>query len=888
MLYQHTTIAPKKAYKWLCFVIVALSYTTTTASHIMGSDITYKCIDKLKYEVTLKIYRDCNGINLTSSQQLNLICAQGGFSTKTFNIPVIKINDITGIDKSCPLIAQSRCSGGQSPYGIEEHIYKTTIDLSPWGSLCTEFVISISISARNKAITTGGANKTFYTEATIYTDLDKCNSSPQFTTPPTALICAGKDFVFNNGAIDNIDEDILTYSFTDPLALRTLPINYSHPFSSKMPLTFLGFPNTTQALPGGFHLDPNTGNINFRPMIANEVTIMVLEVVEWRIINGTKRIVGKTRRDIQINVLNCNNNTPPTIKGESDTVCTGTTLCIPISANDINSADKVTLTWNAGIPGAVFNVYKSSNPLIDSAVVCWTPKPEQARDEPYFFTITATDNSCPLQGRAVKAISVFVKQGVKPDFTINDSIQCEKNHSFDFVNATPNKNDYTFKWLFTDGKQIYATDVKGITFNNVGRHTASLIVNESNGCISAANKQFVIHPSPSNNFNPSPLKTQYCITNPPSTYSLLPIPTGGIFTGKYIVNNAYTPTLAGTDTVAYSITQNGCTSDTLVPIKLFATPQASFTMSDSEQCITHNQFDFINTSTIQNGSYTNRWWFSDGQSSTNESVYNVKFDDTKRYYINLVVTSDNGCADSTQKSVVVLAEPNPDFFGLKDYYCQQKPILQLLPIQPGGTFIGKNIINNKYVPSILGNDTIKYTIDLYGCYAEKTRYTTVYPVPVMDIITRVPCYKNPIELDVSFPNSTYLWHDGSTLPTYTINQTGQYSVALYNVCDTIEKTITVSDCFYSIVPTGFTPNGDGLNDVFLPFIQNAESMLFEIYNRWGEKIFESDDLAVGWDGTYKGIHLPEGVYVWTLKAAYYDNDLILHKKVDRGNITLLR
>src|ERR1019366_5516519 len=94
---------------------------------------------------------------------------------------------------------------------------------------------------------------------------------------------------------------------------------------------------------------------------------------------------------------------------------------------------------------------------------------------------------------------------------------------------------------------------------------------------------------------------------------------------------------------------------------------------------------------------------------------------------------------------------------------------------------------------------------------------------------------------------------------------------------TTEYTITVTDaagCKASdsllvtilngelLVPTGFSPNGDGVNDRFRVLNKNLSKVDLQVFNRWGEKVFETTDLFDGWDGTYKGMQQELGVYVW--------------------------
>ena len=95
------------------------------------------------------------------------------------------------------------------------------------------------------------------------------------------------------------------------------------------------------------------------------------------------------------------------------------------------------------------------------------------------------------------------------------------------------------------------------------------------------------------------------------------------------------------------------------------------------------------------------------------------------------------------------------------------------------------------------------------------------------------------------------------------------------------------------VPNAFTPNKDGKNEVFIPrailiFNQTGNPILdykFEIYNRWGEQIFESNDLNLGWDGTYKGRLCPTGTYVYIIKFGGDNNGI---KYSFTGNINLIR
>jgi gliding motility-associated-like protein len=89
-----------------------------------------------------------------------------------------------------------------------------------------------------------------------------------------------------------------------------------------------------------------------------------------------------------------------------------------------------------------------------------------------------------------------------------------------------------------------------------------------------------------------------------------------------------------------------------------------------------------------------------------------------------------------------------------------------------------------------------------------------------------------------------------------------------------------------LVPTGFSPNGDGLNDEFriAKYLNIRTLVEFSVYNRWGELVFSTSDLKKGWDGKFKNEDAEIGVYVWSVKAKTYENKDV----IQTGNVTLLR
>ena len=103
-------------------------------------------------------------------------------------------------------------------------------------------------------------------------------------------------------------------------------------------------------------------------------------------------------------------------------------------------------------------------------------------------------------------------------------------------------------------------------------------------------------------------------------------------------------------------------------------------------------------------------------------------------------------------------------------------------------------------------------------------------------------------------------------------------------------TVSPNECLTSLyIPNAFTPNGDGVNDIFYVYGNGIEELHLRIFNRWGELIFESFNLAEGWDGTYRGHLLDPDVFVYELRIIFCDdNGLTPQQPLRTGSITLIR
>jgi gliding motility-associated-like protein len=160
--------------------------------------------------------------------------------------------------------------------------------------------------------------------------------------------------------------------------------------------------------------------------------------------------------------------------------------------------------------------------------------------------------------------------------------------------------------------------------------------------------------------------------------------------------------------------------------------------------------------------------------------------------------------------------------------------------------------------------------------------------------------------DVSFLNLStgsdqWLWSFGdmansiSTIenPTFSYADTGTYVVSLVSTSnlgctDTSSQMLTVLPMLTFYIPNSFTPNGDGINDGFMPITMGIEldGYVFSIYNRWGQLVFSSNNPRKAWDGLnlIRGDEEPMGLYSWRVQFKDHDNNILART----GTVVLVR
>jgi gliding motility-associated-like protein len=168
---------------------------------------------------------------------------------------------------------------------------------------------------------------------------------------------------------------------------------------------------------------------------------------------------------------------------------------------------------------------------------------------------------------------------------------------------------------------------------------------------------------------------------------------------------------------------------------------------------------------------------------------------------------------------------------------------------------------------------------------------TIHSLPHVQLGDTILLYSGAtINLHAGGGNMDYNWSTGATDSIIAVSDEGNYWVRVkdFNCC--INSDSVYIKVFKYYIPSAFTPNGDGLNDAFkvIGLYRNIRFKMY-IYNRWGQLLFESDNIDTGWDGTYKNSLCSADTYTWVINIDFLGQDIITKGNVSlKGSVILLR
>jgi gliding motility-associated-like protein len=342
-------------------------------------------------------------------------------------------------------------------------------------------------------------------------------------------------------------------------------------------------------------------------------------------------------------------------------------------------------------------------------------------------------------------------------------------------------------------------------------------------------------------------------------------------------------------------------------------PKADFTVNFSG-CV-KDVAEFIGANAAQNGIAVNQWkWeFHDGTKGTGQHI-TYTYNTPGTYNEKLQSITADGCVGDTTKQVVVnpipivqvnsvtvctgsdttLSVQNPAAGATYTWYASAT----------GGASIGTGP-TLKITNVTVGADYYVQQTSTTGCSSERTKVSVVVqsaiPVPVVSVdsvASNLVRFKwNAVPGATGYQVSL---DGGATWITPSSGPTGlTHTVAGLQPLQTVSIIVkALSGCVATMsppvqqqvlpdgvfIPNSFTPNGDGLNDMFRVYGYKIATLKLVVFNQWGEKLFESSDQSRGWDGTYKGKVQPSGVYMYVCRMVLTDGPVMDRK----GAINLIR
>lgn len=288
------------------------------------------------------------------------------------------------------------------------------------------------------------------------------------------------------------------------------------------------------------------------------------------------------------------------------------------------------------------------------------------------------------------------------------------------------------------------------------------------------------------------------------------------------------PSVSGVYTLSV-INASNCSASGTVRVEILPLPKAQLLSSLNQQCVPFcSEFNLVSDSTSVPLSGSNIYF--NGQTFTT-SPFQLCFLQPGQFSLSSVFTDTNGCVNNSVFLLNAYPKVVADF-----YFEPQLPLAGIDQVQFVNASQGQGQTQWNWLFMANNNDT------------------------------------------VSTQNCSYLFE-----------QPGKYPVVLlvknqWGCIDTVIKTVVIEEEFAFYVPNSFTPNGDGINDVFQPKGMGFTDYTLDIYDRWGERIFSTNSFYQGWDGYFKGAPCQNGVYNWVIQIKTPQGIL----KSKNGTVQLLK
>lgn len=904
--------------KLMLILLCALQATEGLATHLMGGEAVYEYVGDGNFLVTVIQYRDCSadlqpGATSPDDYCDNFLNLPGNFddaiSVAVFENGICVDNQyVDFVELSCApveTILENPCGNLPEGFCMQRIEYATVINLPP--SLFG-YELVFQRCCRNPGIANIVNNQqgiTLTAQIPPYEGDADSNSSPTFNSFPPEGICTNFDFFLDQSATDP-DGDSLVYSFCTPLDGGTADnpapqFNFGDALPPINPISWSDGFNATDPIPSAspFQIDSETGQIIGFPITAGAYVVGIC-VSEYR--DGI--LLSTVMRDFQFNVVTCD----PTIISAAQPQ-TDNQLCIGETIGFIeNSIGAQSLLWDFGVPGIDTDVSTLSDPTYtypDTGV----------------YTVTLIAN--PTWPCADTSSQVFyVYEPIDLDVEVIDFECLNGIEAFDLQANGAFTDNTNLTWNLIGGlpssQEGLTTD--WVTFANADEWTLTLEA-EHFGCESSVNFTWDAPESPvaavadqssfcqgfdfdfenlsQNGENwfwdfgvPGTNDDTSTEESPSYTY-----PGDGVYTVELIVTTPYT-----------------CTDTAYSTVEIFPEIDPAFEAPDPE-CFSTNNFSLMPL--VENDPITTYTWDFGGETVNanvnGAAVSNLVYAEPGTYTVEVTAIA-NGCEVTASEEVWVIADPSIGFQGGPPIGCPPHSVsfnntsetetatTYLWDFGDGTTSISSEPV---HIYENSGTYSVTLTMNSTGYCNQELVLTQAELIDVQatpnagfNITPNQVNILNPvIEFETLATGNVLCFYNfgdggssGECSGTYTFSDGGYFDVVQTVINEAgctntaIGQVAVSGTVFYA--PNAFTPDHDGLNDVWLPVALGVSDYRLNIYNRWGELVWETNYQNEPWLGQVNdGMHFaPDGLY-------YYEAfilDLLALPHTYRGHLQLLR
>ncbi len=862
---------------FLILLLVTLTFFAK-ADHITGGEMyyTYQGLANgaNSYAVTLKLFMRCN-----SGRQFPNPAVVSVFDKLSFD----RFSDISvslSSEETISITETDPCITDPPIVCYVVAYYKFIISL-PLNT--SGYILASEVNYRIRGISNinssqVGATYTCEIPGSVPINNGYANISATFTGTDLVVVCANNDFSYSFGARDD-DGDELRYYFCAAYTSSGGAIGGAPAGNPPYRSVSYNAPTYSASFPLGdkVTIDPKTGLISG---IAPAAGIYVVTVCVEEVRNTV--IIATQRKDLQINIADCN--VAAALLSAEYMVCDSTRS---VGINNQSASPLIkTYDWEVVNP-AGSTIYTSKSSTLNYTF---------AANGTYTALLTINKG---LTCSDTSSARIFVYPGLVPNFTFA-GICINKATVFSDKTTTISGSVNSWNWNF--GEAGYINDTSTLqnpiyNYPDDGAKTARLIVTTTDGCRDTVFKIIPVIDKPP--ISLAFYDTLVCV------HDRLQLLANGAGNFKWspamnmIDANTASPTVFPTVTTTYyaELEIEGCTNHDSVNVRVVDHVNLQV-MNDTTICA----HDTVQLHVASDGL---QYSWSPVQQLNNPAVKNpIAITPATTTY--QVKASIGGCSTMGNITVKAVAYPMADA-GKDTVICYNTPASLHATTDgygwswlPDASLSNPNILNPVAYP-VHTSDYVFVAYDNRGCPKpgiDTVRVTVLPKIVAFAGRDTAVVVGQSLQLNAS-GGDTYLWSPAQSLSDATIANPVAvfaepsdgllYEVQVYNTAgcfDTAHLNIKVFATLPTVfVPSAFTPNNDGKNDVLRPVAVGMQQIqYFQVYNRWGDLVFNTQQNGKGWDGRVNGQLQSNNTFVWMVKAIDFTGAVYFKK----GTVTLIR